>query len=65
MIVMGQAMASRGSVMRFTDFLTESACDEDAIALHQQCADVFGALKEEIERAADREGEEKRYAQWH
>jgi hypothetical protein len=62
---MEQAMAALRSAARFADFVAERSGDEDAIALHRQCTEAIGALKEEIERAADREREGKRYAQGH
>lgn len=58
MTAMEQAMAALRSAAHFADFVAETSGDEDAIALHRQCTEAFGALKkEEIERAADRERE--------
>jgi len=57
MTAMEQAMATLHSAARFADFVAESTGDEDAIALHRQCTEAIGALREEIERVADRERE--------
>jgi len=59
MTVMEQAMAALRSAARFADFMAEHSGDEDAIALHRQCTEAIGALKEEIERAANHEDKEE------
>ena len=57
MTAVEQAMAALRSAVRFADFVAETSGDEDAIALHRQCTEAIGALKEDVERAADRERE--------
>lgn len=57
MTEMEQAMAALHSAAGFADFVAETTGDEDAIALHRQCTQAIGALRLEIERAADRASE--------
>jgi hypothetical protein len=50
-----QAMAALRAAARFADFVAENSGDEDVMALHRQCTEAIGALREESERQANRE----------
>ena len=50
-----KALAALRAAARFADFVAEDSGDEDAMALHRQCTEAIGALREESERQAGRE----------
>jgi len=47
-----QAIAALRSAARFADYVVEALGDEDALALHRQCIEAAGRLREESERTA-------------
>jgi len=49
-----KAMAALRAAARFADVVAETSGDEDAMALHRQCSEAIGALREESERQAGR-----------
>lgn len=59
MTVMEQAMTALRSAARFADYVAECSGDEDAISLHRQCTEAIGALRQEIERTRNGEGNQE------
>jgi hypothetical protein len=54
-----QAIAALRSAASFADYVAETSGDEDALALHRQCTEAAGRLREENRRMALKEEQEE------